>query len=310
MKEIKTEYGIITDYVNLEMHSATQPASLLVTGRTEIKTQHGTLIPQYEVEDMGRKDHKYLHFYPNGTLKKLPLQQSQDFETRYGTIAAEHVLFYKDGSLKKLFPLAGKLSGYWTEDKEYALAEDLTLPLPSGPITAKMICVGLYKSGALRSLTLWPGEAVCLPTPIGPIDVRTGIAFYETGELKSLEPLRPTAVDTPIGSIQAFDSDPEGISGDINSLMFGLDGQIIALTTTNCRVVVTVDSETEKIYSPKEKESLCSESVMVSVPLQIEFLNGKVRFNKSFQDEYDLTACRFRVEPYTAKVAIPCYECS
>ncbi len=308
MKDIQTEYGVLTDYVNLEMHSATQPASLLVTGPSRLETAHGTLIPQYEVEDMGRKDHKYLHFYPNGALKRVPLQTEQDFETRYGTISAEHVLFYKDGSLKKLFPLAGKLSGYWTENNEYALAKDLTLPLPTGPITAKMICVGFYKTGSLRSVTLWPGETVSLKTAAGTFDARTGIAFYETGEVKSFEPQKPTPVETPIGTIEAYDNDPEGISGDINSLCFDVKGNVISLTTTSSQVVAAGSPQGEKTYSPAVKESLCSESVMVTVPLLIEFINGRVRFNKSALDEYDLTTCSFRVEPHKADAVIPCFS--
>jgi hypothetical protein len=308
MKPINTPFGVIADYINLEMHSATQPFSLLVMGPTELKTQHGTLIPQYYVEDMGRKEHKYLYFHPNGALKKLTLQESQEFKTQYGIIAAEHVLFYKDGTLKKLFPLAGKLSGYWTEEKEYELAEDLTIPLPSGPITAKMINIGFYKSGQIRSVTLWPAETVPLATPIGPIDIRTGIAFHETGEIKSVEPRRPTPVETPIGTIEAFDTDPEGISGDINSLNFGPDGKITSLTTTTSQISITDEQGTKKTYAPTEKESLCSESAMVSVPLQIEFIDGKVRFNKSVQDEYDSSACTFRVEPHKSETIVPTYD--
>lgn len=309
MQEITTKYGVITEYLNLKEHENGAPASLLLTGPAEFDTPFGRLIPQYEVEDMGRKEHKYVLFYPNGTAKKVPLQDSQEIPTQYGKMSAEMVLFYQDGSLKKLFPLTGKLSGYWSEANEFALAEDLTLQLPAGEITAKMISLGFHKSGNLRSITFWPGEIVSLGTPFGNIEARTGISFYDDGTIKSLEPALPTAVVTPIGVLQAFDNDPDGISGDLNSLCFDQDDNVSALTTTDSRVVVTVDGE-DKIYEPTQKESLCSEAVKVSVPLKIEFINGRVRFNNSSAHEYEIEVCSFKVEDYTADLAVPAYECS
>jgi hypothetical protein len=310
MKELKTEYGVIKEYLNLEMHDSGQPASLMITGYTELKTPYGLLVPQYEVEDFGRMEHKYLIFYPNGTLRKVPLQEKQDINTNYGTIAAEMLLFYKDGSLKKLFPLTGKLSGFWSEENEFALAEDLTLKLPVGEITAKMISLGFHNSGNLRSITFWPGEIISINTAFGNIETRTGISFYDDGRIKSLEPALPTPVKTPIGTLQAFDNDPDGISGDLNSLCFDPEGDISALCTTSSRVIVTVDSETQATYEPMEKESLCSESVKVAVPLQIQFISGKVRFNKNPNDEYDIAACTFKIEAYIADLVIPIYECT
>lgn len=310
MTEVKTEYGVITDYLNLKMHGSGQPASMLLTGYTEIETPYGILVPQYEVEDLGRKEHKYVLFHSNGTVRKVPLQDEQDIETKYGTIASEMLLFYNNGALKKLFPITGKLSGYWTEENEFALAEDLTLSLPCGTVTAKIISLGFFKSGTIRSLTLWPGEIVSVNTPAGTIETRTGMAFYEEGRIRSLEPALPTFVETPIGTVQAFDNDPDGISGDINSLNFDPDGSVSALCTTTSRVIVTVDADTEKTYEPTETASLCSDSVKVAVPLKIEFMDGKVRFNQSSQDEYDLAVCTFKTEEYVADLTIPSYECA
>ncbi|MEI6891668.1 MAG: hypothetical protein V5783_05795 [Pontiella sp.] len=310
MKDVNTTYGVLKDYLNLRMHSSDQPASVLITGPTEFETPYGTLIPQYEVEDLGRKEHKYVLFHPNGTVRKVPLQDALDIETKYGTLSAEMVLFYNNGALKKLFPLTGKLSGYWTEKNEYGLAKNLSLALPSGDITAKIISLGFLKSGNIQSITLWPGEIISVQTAAGLIETRTGIAFYENGNVKSLEPLHPTAVKTAIGTVEAFDNDPDGISGDLNSLNFDLEGTISSLYTTSSQVTVTIDSETEKNYQPTEKESLCSESVKVSVPLMIEFLGDQVRFNQSSDDVYDVAACSFKIEKYVADLKIPCYECS
>jgi hypothetical protein len=310
MKEVSTKYGVIKDYLNLKMHRSDLPASILLTGYTEFKTPYGTLIPQYEVEDLGRKEHKYILFHSNGTARKVPLQDAQDIETKYGTIPAEMLLFYNDGTLKKLFPLTGKLSGYWTEENEFALAENLSLALPSGDITAKVISLGFFKSGSIRSVTLWPGEIVSVNTPAGNIETRTGISFYEDGCIKSLEPLIPTAVETAIGTVEAYDNDPDGVSGDINSLNFDRDGNVSSLYTTSSKVTVTIDSDTEKTYQPTETASLCSESVKVAVPLKIEFIGNKVRFNQRDDAVYDIAACSFKIEDYVADLKIPCYECA
>ncbi|MDF7801118.1 hypothetical protein P4C99_16700 [Pontiellaceae bacterium B1224] len=310
MKEVKTKYGLITDYLNLKMHDSDQPASILLTGHTELETPYGTLIPQYEVEDLGRKEHKYVLFHPNGTVRKVPLQDPQNIETNYGTIVSEMLLFYNDGALKKLFPLTGKLSGYWSEENEVALAEDLSLALPSGNITAKVISLGFFKSGSIRSITLWPGEIVSVNTPAGNIEARTGISFYEDGSIKSLEPALPTTVETLIGTLEAFDNDPDGVSGDINSLNFDPEGNVTSLSTTSSKVIVTIDSDTEKTYRPTEQESLCSAAVKVAVPLIIEFIGDKVRFNQSNTDVYDIADCSFKTEEYVADLSMPCYECA
>jgi len=309
MEEVNTKYGVIKDYLNLKMHSSDQPASILLTGYTEMETPYGTLIPQYEAEDLGRKEHKYILFHSNGTARKVPLQDMQDIPTKYGTIAAEMVLFYNNGALKKLFPLTGKLSGYWTQENEFALAQSLHLALPSGDITAKIISLGFFKSGNIRSVTLWPGEIVSVNTPVGNVETRTGLSFYEDGKVKSLEPVLPTPVETLIGTLEAFDNDPDGVSGDLNSLNFDPAGNITSLTTTSSKVTVTV-SGTEKTYRPTEQESLCSSSVKVAVPLKIEFIGDNVRFNESNTDVYDIAQCSFKIEKYVADLSMPSYECA
>lgn len=309
MKEVNTKYGVIKDYLNLKMHSSDQPASILLTGYTEMVTPYGTLIPQYEVEDLGRKEHKYILYHSNGTARKIPLQDAQDIHTKYGTIASEMLLFYNDGNLKKLFPLTGKLSGYWTQENELALAKSLRLALPSGDITAKVISLGFFKSGSVRSVTLWPGEIVSVNTPAGNIETRTGISFYEDGSIKSLEPVLPTPVETLIGKLDAFDNDPDGVSGDLNSLNFDPAGNVSSLSTTSSKVTVTV-SGIEKTYRPTEQESLCSAAVKVAVPLKIEFIGEKVRFNQSNTDVYDIALCTFKIGKYVADLSMPCYECA
>ena len=310
MEALKTKYGVIAGYQNLEKHASGNPASLIFTERVEFETPAGVIVPQYSVEDHGRKALKPVTFYDNGNIRKAPLQDAAYIETKFGKLSAELVLFYNDESLKKIFPLNGKLSGYWGEKDEYALAEDIDLPLPCGTIRAKVISMTFYKNGNVKSITLWPQETIEAKTPAGKMDVRIGIAFYEDGSVKSVEPAEPHGVETKIGKISAYDNDPEGIIGDINSLQFDSNGEVTSLSTTHNVITVKKASGETVIYSPSEKASLCSDLVTVTVPLQIEFVDGKVRFNNSVSDEYDISECAFEVSQYRKKVADPFYECS
>ena len=310
MEMLKTKYGVVPGYQNLEKYASGNPASLIFTERVEIETPVGVIVPQYSVDDHGRRILKPVYFYDNGNIKKAPLQDAACIETKYGEISAEFVIFYNDELLKKLFPLNGKLSGYWGEKDEYTLSKELELQLPCGTIKAKIINIVFYKNGNIKSITLWPQETVEAKTPIGTMRIRVGIAFYEDGSIKSAEPAQPYAVETKIGKISAYDNDPEGIMGDMNSLQFDSKGDVTALSTTNNVIIVKTASGGEVRYAPSEKESLCSEQVAITVPLQIEFINGTVRFNKSISDEYNFSEYAFEVIKYEKKAVNPCYECS
>lgn len=310
MEALKTEYGTITDYQNLERYDSGNPASLIFTEAFEIKTPVGNIIPQYSVDDHGRRVLKPVNFYDNGKLKKAPLQEAADIETQYGIISAELVMFYDDGALKKLFPLNGKLSGYWGEKDEFALAKDLELTLPCGTIKAKPINLTFYKNGNIKSITLWPQETAEIQTPLGTMPVHVGISFYEDGSVKSVEPAEPYTVETKIGPISAYDNDPEGIMGDINSLQFNNRGDVTALSTTENAVILKNAAGGQIKYAPSEKESLCSENVSVTIPLQIEFTSEAIRFNHSDAEEYNLSECSAEVIAYGQKAANPFFICN
>jgi hypothetical protein len=310
MEALKTKYGIVPDYLNLEQYASGNPASLIFTERLEMETPVGIIIPQYSVDDYGRKALRPFTFYDNGNIKKAPLQEAVDIETKYGKIPAELVMFHDDESLKKIFPLNGKLSGYWGEKDEYALAKDLELKLPCGTIKAKIINLVFYKSGNIKSITLWPQETVEAQTPLGAMRIHVGISFYEDGSVKSVEPAEPHTVETKIGPISAYDNDPEGIMGDINSLQFNNQGEITALSTTENAIILRNAAGGQIKYSPSEKESLCSENVSVTIPLQIEFTRETIRFNHSASEEYNLSECSVEVIKYGQKAANPFFICN
>ena len=75
-------------------------------------------------------------FHESGRLKCLPLETQTIVATPAGDIPAEMLTFHPDGSLSRIFPLNGKLSGYWSQDDEAKLAAPLTMLTPVGVLTA------------------------------------------------------------------------------------------------------------------------------------------------------------------------------
>ena len=310
MKLLKTKYGEISGYQNLEKYPSGNPESLIFTEPIKIQTPVGVIVPQYSVDDHGRRVLKPVNFYDNGNIKKAPLQEAADIETKYGNISAELVMFHDDEALKKLFPLNGKLSGYWGEKDEYALARPLELKLPCGTIKAKIINLVFYKNGNIKSITFWPQEEVEAKTPLGTMGICVGISFYEDGSVKSVEPAGPYTVKTKIGPISAYDNDPEGIMGDINSLQFNNQGEVTALSTTENAIILRNEAGGEIRYSPSMKESLCSENITVTTPLHIEFTKETIRFNHNASEEYHLSECSFEIIGYGKKAVNPFFICN
>ncbi|WP_419784210.1 hypothetical protein [Maridesulfovibrio sp.] len=241
------------------------------TLRRIYSTEAGELVAQYSTDDLRRKTLQPVQTYANGTVKSLPLEDRTPIFTPLGIIEAEMVTFYESGKLKRVFPLNGKLSGYWSQEDEGRLADPLTIDTPAGPLNAKVISLCFFEDGGLRSMTLWPGEELTVQTPVGPIKTRVGISFSPSGRIRSLEPAEPTPVPTRIGMINVFDSDAVGINGDLNSLVFDNQGQVAGLSTTLSMVRARHYSGRKFIFAPESRESLCSESEEEIVPMRMLF---------------------------------------
>ncbi|MDC7218048.1 MAG: hypothetical protein PQJ28_03390 [Spirochaetales bacterium] len=234
-------------------------------------TEAGELVAQHSTDDLRRKNLQSVEVYSNGNVKSLPLEMRTPVFTPVGIVEAEMVTFYKSGKLKRVFPLNGKLSGYWTQEDEGKLADPLAMDTPAGPLCAKVISICFYENSALRSMTLWPGEELTVQTPAGPVKTRIGISFTPEGKIRSIEPAEPTSLQTRIGKITAYDSDAVGINGDLNSLVFENDGQVVSLCTTLSMVTAHHYSGAEFIFVPECRESLCSESEREIVPMRMLF---------------------------------------
>ncbi len=271
MKICKTDFGDIPISGLIELYANGAVLSCSPCDEFIFKIDAGELVPQYSTDDLRRKTVQSLHFYENGTLKSVPLEKTTPVFTPAGIISAEMVTFYESGKIKRVFPLNGKLSGYWAQEDEAALAEVITVSTPLGPVSAKVISLCFYEDGGLRSLTLWPGDSLTVKLPQGSFKTRVGISFGPDGKVKSLEPDEPAFVKTPIGSITAYDPDAVGINGDSNSLVFAENGNISQVVSTLTSITaVSVDGR-KYVFTPKYRESLCGDGETEVIPMIVNF---------------------------------------
>lgn len=275
-----------------------------------ISTKYGVLVPQYDDGTARRKNIKAVTFYGNGNIRSIALHQQTKIPTPIGIFPAELLTFYENGRLKRLFPLNGKISAYWTERDEYSLAVELDFSFEFGEFKKKVMAIYFYESGSVKGLTFWPNDSVCIQSPIGEVDARIGITVYPNGRLKSFEPNQPVPVKTPIGEIVAYNPETIGIHGDTNSLVFYEDGKIKSLMTANNLIIVMDKSGDRIIQGPKLKPSLMNEKQMQVSPLQLAFSEGQVRIGNRVMGKYEVKSHSFFIEYVPTLFGPPCGECS
>ncbi len=307
MESIRTLYGTVRGLTFHPPSSNGRTDGWIVSKKNTLDTPYGELVPQYETSDMGRRVRKAVSFYKNGAIKSLPLQQQTEIRTPAGTIAAELVTFHENGAIKRVFPLDGKLSGFWSWKNELALATETVLRTPGGIVRAKILGVRFYECGAMKSVTLWPGESASVRTPCGELEFRTGISFYENGAVRSLEPLKKTAVPTPLGMMTAFDNEPLGVHGDRNSLEFDRHGLVTGLKTVDDEVTAVFPGGGLQAFRPGEKNNVCGDERKVSVPLAIRFAEGSVSFNDSAP--FRIERFSFLLERHDPATVMPTRAC-
>lgn len=266
-----TDLRDIPVYGKVEYYVSGNVRSCAPAGRCLLDTEAGQLVPQFSTDDLRRKTVQAVHFHENGNVRSLPLEEKTPVFTPAGIISAEMLTFYESGKVKRVFPLNGKLSGYWTQEDEEQLAELVAIDTPVGALCVKVISICFHESGVIRSITLWPGETVSVPTPSGEIKVRSGLSFSREGRLVSVEPAEPTEVVTRIGKVTAFDYDSVGINGDVNSLVFDKDGNIARLSTSLTSVAATHLSGSQSVFIPEYRDSLCGSGEKEVTPMTIDF---------------------------------------
>jgi hypothetical protein len=224
---IQLPSGVFAGVDSYACYESVELEGIKLSDKNMLVTHVGELIPFY-TETHRRKNKYSVEFHKNGMVKAVALNEIQEIETPIGEFTAELVTFYETGELKRFFPLDGKISGMWSEKEEKALAIPLTFDFPFTSFTALINGIAFYKSGNIRSITLFPGEKIPIATEYGEIPARNGFSLYESGKLESLEPAIPFAIQTPAGPVKAYNKNAIGVNADINSLVFDEDGKIIS----------------------------------------------------------------------------------
>ena len=309
MEDVMTPWGPIHEPSSVELRPDGTVLSCVPGAASPLRTPWGELVPQFAEDEVRRPRVEAVEFHPGGAFRRLPLQDPTPVATPAGTMPAELLTLHPDGSLRRVFPLYGRCGGYWSWRDERRLAPELDLATPQGPRRLAAMSVLFTPEGAMASLTFWPGDIHRFASPAGPARVRVGIAFHSTGAVRSLEPADPLAVDTPLGRLTAYDPDPCGITGDVNSLRFAPDGRVEALATIHHLVRVAPPGARPLVFGPGFTESACGDGSRVPVPLRLEFpASDRVAF-PDYGLDFALAENGIMVEgfdPGPVALSIPC----
>lgn len=278
---LRTAHGPVPVCRDVERWDDGGPRRCTPTAACRLLTQAGVLEPRSEVDEPRHSRRESIEFHANGQVARLALPSGTRVVTPLGTLPAELITFHPNGVVRRVLPAAGRLAPDWTEEQEREFVPLLRLVTPLGAIEARFISIHWYPSGALRSLTLWPGEVVSVQTPIGQLLVRQGVSFREDGLLASVEPARPTPILTPLGEITAFDPSPIGLNGDANSLEFTSAGEIQSLVTAVDTLVVRRPEGGLVRYAPGASSESCEEGCSDGTGLRIGFAGVEIRVGTS-----------------------------
>ena len=76
---------------------------------------------------------------------KLVDEETPSHEVKFDFIVDNNLItFYENGNIRRIFPLYGQINGYWTEENEYELAEEITLPVLGTELVCKPLCIHFY----------------------------------------------------------------------------------------------------------------------------------------------------------------------
>jgi len=275
-----------------------------------LNTVLGDFIPRYTLDEESRKKEAPIKFYKTGQLKSLPLEEATEIDTSIGKIRAELLTFYQSGAMKRLFPLNGKITGYWTEENEYELAEFVEIPTSAGTFTVKPIYLQFFESGELESVGFWPKERVIINTNQGKFSARKGISFYKSGKIKGFEPAEEILLETPIGSIKVYDPDPNGLFAENSALTFYEDGRIESVNTSSNQVKVQTPEGLSYTFTPDTVVSYCDDSAFFITPMRIRFKKDAIGFVKGQAPEVEIPlSADFEVSPFTTAKPIAEIAC-
>ena len=200
----------------------------MVTDPLEIiNTRYGNLLPCSGASDYRKKHRCAVCYYDSGALKSVYLEEPQVLSFPSGDYQAELITFYEDGSAKRIFPLYGQISAYWSIEEEAEYAPEYEFEIAGDIYLIKPECIFFYPSGKIRSITLWPSDELNVKTPVGNIRTKLGIELYESGTVRSIEPVYGTVISTPSGDIKPFRYRPVMMHAENAALKFDGSGNLV-----------------------------------------------------------------------------------
>lgn len=151
---------------------------------------------------------------------------------------AELLTFYEDGSIKRLFPLYGQISSYWSVEDESQDAPEYVFTINGQQKKIRPQCIYFYPSGKIRSITLWPNDTLTVDTSKGPVTTNLGVELYEDSKVKSIEPVLGTVLETRYGKVKPFMIRKHMMHSEGSSTVFDENGDLVSLATLNTGVEV------------------------------------------------------------------------
>lgn len=311
-KKLQTAYGIFGGVDTFTCYPQGELDGIRLSEKNMVVTEVGELVPAY-TETSRRKNKPSVEFDRQGMVISVALELQQEIMTPIGELPAELVKFYSTGELHRVFILDGQLSGFWTEEEERERNIPLSFDLGFSEFSAMINGLCFYKSGEIKSITLFPGEKIWVQTPLGKVETRVGLSLYESGNLKSVEPAEVVTVETPIGKIASYDPEQIGINADMNSLSFTEDGRILSLTTCDNGVFVQTGEGVMETHTPQVKFHPLYDDVLTVSGLKLEFdYDSEEVVIRNHR--YSLEACGFTVEPFQQPGAycspVDCANCT
>ncbi len=269
-KHIQMAYGIMGGITSFRVYPSGELESVNLGDYNMVVTHAGELKPAYTTNSR-RKQKPSITFHKNGIIKAVSLEEQTEIETPIGTLPVEYVTFYDSGEIHRVFVADGQISGFWSEEEEKEYSIPLTFEFDFAKFTARLNGLCFYKSGAIKSVTLYPGEEIELQTPAGKLKTTIGFSLYENGELESVEPSKEVLINTAIGMFLASDETAIGVNADSNSMKFDEKGRLASFKTSAHRIVVTTNEGAFKVFMPTEVAHPLLDEATMLLPMEVAF---------------------------------------
>ena len=191
-----------------------------------IITKYGNLLPCSGASDYRKKHRCAVSFFESGSVRSVYLEEPEVLSFPAGRFQTELITFYEDGNVKRIFPLYGQISAYWSIGEEAENAPYYDFDIAGEKLHIRPQCIFFYPSGKIRSITLWPVDEITVNTPAGTVRTKLGIEFYESGKIRSIEPVFGTVISTPDGDIKPYRFRPVMMHAENATLKFDENGRI------------------------------------------------------------------------------------